>query len=506
MSFLINQYTLGDTTSDGKQAFLIVGDSIFAGLNAHVASDLPSPGTAYEFDRNTDTIIPFGDGAGIAGFSFNSKSPWAKFCIDYHNDTGYKPVIINRAASSSTASTASDNNDWQTTGNNFDAAINSAQECLTQLGITKLKGIFINLGINDVQGLSGTGSFTAAQVSAFIGTIISNLIANFGSDVPILYMQIGQTASIQISSRLSATRNNIRTHCINNSNVNIAASLSAFVVAGLYEDGIHPNKDGNDALGSMFARWFRNSSYTKWARSIISCHFDDILTANKVKINDWMLVWQTQYMAMDWFFNFKTTLRNNAAFDWAFLCGPEIDGGFAFTANDSIRTSSNSLFNIGYDQLLSIVNMSQNDNGYELKIKTNHTGQGIDGIAFGVSNAATTLNTYLRQTTTPQIGWASNQGTTVETYNGHLSLIPASWYMRRSGASAQALFVDGSSVDTGTSTTQVLQSYRVHLGARNLNGSPSSNIDLSLERFIGIKQSVVSDVSSFIAALNVLQA
>lgn len=488
-------------SSRPKDAFLVIGDSIFAGGNALASSTLPTPGYAYEFYNGA--LYPVGLSGSVAPAAETEKSPWPKFCSDYFADTRRIPLIINRGFSSSTISTANDNNDWQTSGNHYNDAVTAANDALTLTGISQLTAIFIDLGINDVQNLNGTGSFTVAQINTFLGNIITNLNTDFPG-VPILYTQIGRSTTILVNSRLTGVRNSIKNYCISNAGVHFAGSLSAFQVGNLYEDDIHPDQVGNDYLGGMYARWFRNSSFSKWTRSLIACHFDEPSTNEKNAIATFLTSWETEYLNMDWFYNMKQSTRENTAFDWAFLSAPEADGGFAFTANDSIRTSSSSLFWLGNNQLNSIVNMSQNDYAIEIKIKTNHTGAGVDGVCMGISNAATTSNTYLRQTTT-LIGWAPNENV-IETYAVETSLVAGSWLFRRSASTTTALFLNGASVDTGANASLALQNLNFVVGARNVNGTPAGNIDLSVLRCIGIQNSAISNMSNFITALDTMQS
>jgi lysophospholipase L1-like esterase len=493
-----------------KDAILVIGDSIAAGLSTHADSTLPQTGKALEYDRNTSTIINFGDGAGITGFSYNAKSPWAKFCIDYFNLTGRIPVVINRAAASSTISPATTTligNDWQTSGTNYTASVAAANDCLAKLNKTKLTFIMINLGINDVQGQSGTGSLTVAQVSTYYDTLISNLQADFGTDVPILTCIPGSTASIIINSRLTGIRNVIKQKAVSTTNVFIAASLTSFLVNSLYEsDQIHPTATGNDYMGSMFSKWYANGQYSKWARTLICCQFDDPPLAFKTKIQDFITGFETEYLGMDLFYNFKTSLKLNANFDWALLNGPESDGGYTFTANSDIRTNgSSTTFQCGYNQNATRINAVQNDYAFEVYMSQVNTGSGVTAGPFGTISTGPTRTSVLRQLNTLGINWANNSLTSF-TYAGENSFGVGSYFNVRTSSTANNLYKNGTSVDSRTDTSGSFSAGNWAVGVSLLNAAPTSYIDAKFTRAIIMKATAIANMSSFVTALNTLQS
>jgi hypothetical protein len=503
---------ISSSTGSTREAFLVIGDSIAAGLTGHTASTLPASGTAYEFDRNTDTILEFGAGAGITGFSFNSKSPWAKFCIDYYANTGRKALIINRGASASTISPALSGlvgNDWQTTGTNYNAAVTAVNTCLGQAGLTQLTGIIVNLGINDVQGQSGTGSFSVAQVSTYLTTLIDNLRTDFGTNVPILFIQVGRSAGITVSARLTGVRNAIKQACVTYSNCSIAGSLGGFKVAGLYEDDIHPNRDGNDVLGSMPARWFSNSAITnKWARSIISaCHYTDPSAGRKTKIVNFIATYESVYLSMDMFYETKghaSSVKGEICTDWAFLCAPESDGSFTFTAGTGVITNgTTTIFNTGYDQSLCAISVLTNDYAWEIKLDNVVTASGVTAALTGSATAS--KNNIFRQLNTNGINYAVISATSY-TYAGENNFSVASWMAMRTASNAISLWKNGVSVDTRTDAAATPPTGNWALGCFRNAGTNGSFFAGTFTRMVLFKPSLVSNKAQFVTDLNTLQA
>lgn len=486
--------------------FLIIGNSIASGLTGHTASTLPAAGTAFEYDRTTANILNFGDGAGVTGFSFNSKSPWAKFCIDYYTDTGIRPLIINRGASASTISPALSglvDNDWQTSGDNYTPAVSAARDALAKTGQSSLKAIIIDLGINDVQGQSGTGSFTVAQVQGYLDDLIDNLNTDFGSTTPILLIIPGRYTGDDVSTRLTGIRNAVKTRAVTYSNVYVCASLTSFAGAGLLDDGIHPDgPDGNDALGSMVARWFKNSAYNKWARAIIGSHFDEISSGYKTTINNWITANESLYLAMDMLYVFNTTTKNNTFLDWTFLNGPGSDGGFTFNANSDIRTTSTStLFHLGYNQNETAINVLTNDYGVGVNPSVITTASLTTAGIIGSITTGPTKATLLRQLNTGGVNYAVLSSTSY-TDAGETNLTATPWMIEKPSSGTIQLRKNGTIVDSQSDTSLGASVGDWSLGAVRTNGTLGQPIDANFKWFTLYKPSLISNYTTFISDLN----
>lgn len=499
---LIDPYRLGVQVD----AILGWGDSITAGRVEHTASVLPAPGTAFEYDLNTGTILPFGSGAPITNKSQNAKSPWAKFCIDYYALTGRAACIINCGSSSSTVAPDAGGNDWQTTGNNLNAAITAANNCLALLNKTELTAIVSIVLINDVQ----VTTYTVAQVETYFGTTLSTLTSAFGSNVPMLFAQIGQTDTIRISARLTAIRNVLTKACFNNTNCSIAANLGAFMVGGFYEsDNIHPNVTGNDHLGAMFARWFKNSAYSKWPRTIISCHFDELTTSYKSTIESWFSTYLSVYQnGIDCMYATKSKSSIDTAWDWRFFCAPDLNGGFTFVADSHIATAGNtsSLFQLGYNPTLTTVNCLNNDYLVTIKIKAVNTPSGTLAAAFGgfVSGSPNHVN-FLRQLNTLGVNWSVLSQTSY-TYSGENTLSAGKWMMHRDVAGTITLRKNGTVIQGPTTDTLTTPpSTKNALGCFYNSATASSPIDAQFERIVIVKSSLVTDKAQFELDLDALQ-
>lgn len=482
--------------------FGIIGDSIYAGGAASVASTLPTPGTAWEWYQGN--VYGVGVTPSVSPAADTKKSPWPKFCIDYHAATGRAAVIVNAAHSSSTISTASDNNDWQPAGDNYPVFVSEMDACLAYFGKSAPVAIFSDLGINDVQGVGGTGSQTVAQVGTNYQTVITQINTDYPS-VPIVQMQIGQTALISTSARLSGIRSQIKNLVIANAGFHFGANMGAFFAGNLDVDGIHPDTAGNDYLGAMNARWVINSSFTKWTRSIIACHFGEPTTAYKNALETWMTNNQARLVRMDFCFNLKELTKLDTMTDMAFLASPVTDGGFTFTANDSIRTASSTYFDTGVLQLDCSMNGSRNDFLVNVGIKTNHTGAGVTGIALGFADTGTINGTWLGQNTTI-VSWSVNKASG-SGYAGQNAVQAGDYNLWRSSSTTFGLDFNGTNVSTGSTASVAFRNYLYQLGHLLENGVAGLPLDASLTRymqmsyaFVGTKANITSEFNTFQAA------
>lgn len=492
-----------DFSARGKlDVFGIIGDSILAG-GAADRSALPPFSNAAEWYQGA--LIPVGTSTSVGPLAVTARSPWPKFCADYFAATGRIAVIVNMARSSSTISTASDNNDWQTTGINYNPFITEMRACLNFIGAPKPLAIFTNLGINDVQGVAGTGGQTVAQITVSYQTVLTNLFNAFPG-VPVVQCQIGQTTLIPTSARLQGVRSAIKNLTISNTLFTFGASLSAYASGGLYQDGIHPNKEGNDYLGAMFCRWVTHSSYTKYTRSLIACHFVNPTIAYKTALETWMVNNQPRLQRMDFCYNFKEFSRLDCLWDYAFLSSPTIDGGFTFTLNDSIRTASSTFFDTGQLQLDGTQNGQRNDWASEVFVKTNHSGSGVTGFVHGIFDTGLINGTGLGQDNNgPNIIWSTNKAALSSNLT-HTHVDPGSWILLRSTSTAHGIDFNGAVLQSGSTSSVAFRNQLQQLGRAVVNGVGANNVDVSLTRYMAMTFTHIGNRNDFRNEFNTFQA
>lgn len=466
---MMSQNALGSYTGR-HDIFWCLGDSICAGTSAGLvtAPYQPISGTAIEYDSATQTLLDFGTGPVAPNFADNKGSPWASFCERYYSDTNRNPVIVNRGAGSSTLSTADNNNDWQVSGTNWVAAVAALQKTRVLLPGAKVKAVFVNLMINDVQGLNATSGLTVAQIKTSLYEFIDRVIAVVGPGVPIVWNTLGRWGGGTVHAKLSGCRNSLRSACIDYTNVHIGATLSSFQVSGYYVDNIHPGPDGNAWLGKSFARWFQNNAYTKWARSIISVHEGPLSTAEKDKIQVWITANQTVYLQMEYFYGamggpFQRSTGYNACLDWCFMSAPSIAGGFTvggtapnyYCEFDGV----NDYFDDGNQQNISNIYATNNDFAQGISIVQAVKAAGTAAYAFG--RGLLSLNQSAGSTTE-----FNCFGATGDAYGTDTKLQVANYFVAKDTVNI-LLYKNGTAVAGGARAAGALSSANTSVGALN---------------------------------------
>lgn len=202
--------------------------------------------------------------------------------------------------------------------------------------------------------------------------LVDRIRDRFG-DVDIVFTQIGSTASLT-NARIATIRYYIREICRTDANCHMIGGMINLKTAGLYTDDFHLNQTGQNAIGNMYARWMKNSSYPKWARMIISSHVDELSTNRKsliASIDDHL----TSYFNHDCLFFFKQTTANNAWLDWTF--NTILNNSLAavtFTANTAISTNGTAQYcRPGFVPSFTNLISSQNDIFMAVKFYLQHT-------------------------------------------------------------------------------------------------------------------------------------
>jgi hypothetical protein len=382
-----------DTTADGKQAFLIIGDSTGAGrTTGGEVGPTASAGILYEYNGVDLTQLTTAEVS-----TANTGSPWKQFGITYNSNFGNKVVLIAKGSAGSNFYPDGDNNNWYTSGDLYTPAKTAANDCLAFLGITKLKGVFVMLGVNDVRAAT-----TIANIQTGIDSFMTRIQADF-PDTPILMILPGTTEVTGNSLLLSQTRDYLIQKAKDNTNVYVVAAGASLRYGGYFDtDTLHYNQNGNNEIGKMFVRWYNNSSYTnKWVRAVISNHFDDLSTNRKNLISTFVTnqinngnYWKLEHLSVH-----KTTIEANLGIDWSFMGQVQKSGSPVFTANNNVASdgSSNHILPTTNASVQKI-RASQNDGILGQKLKTRVTASGVAAVFYGGGNA--TASVTVQQTTT----------------------------------------------------------------------------------------------------------
>lgn len=373
---------VGDTTPDGEQVFLAIGDDIFFGDNNTTGyGPTPTAGTVFQWD-NISAVIQVG-ATDVVTAPTNEGTPLPKFGIDYNAATGFKPVIVPRGVANSTFFTRASFTTWMAGSSNYNNAISAADACLASLGLTKLKGILINLGVHDADGASTIGSIESEIDSLFI-----RLRAKY-PNVPILITSPGITTTSFHDSRLYAVRYRIVINALTHANVYVVGNLCALYEAGMYSaDGIHPNLTGDNQIGEWLARWWSLTGYSKWGRTVLASLYDGALSSTRKTLIDNFVsaqVVNNNWTRFESLGIFVTTEVDNVWVDWSFLGNYGTDAG-TFTANSHISTDgSTNHYSCVFMPGVNNKRAGQNDIIEGVKVKVNNSTGGV--ILFGAQDA-----------------------------------------------------------------------------------------------------------------------
>jgi hypothetical protein len=283
---------------------------------------------------------------GIGNDVTDRGSYFEQFAINYKAATGKAVQVINGASGGAEFYPNADNNNWYTSGTLYAAFKTAMDNALIATGKSVPAGIFINLGVNDIR--AGT---SLANITLGVNSLISRLTTDYPGS-PILFILVGRS---EVSGSNAAAffdmKKLIIEACETETNAHIIASAGTFEsISGMFQaDLLHYEQVMNNHLGTMFARWYANSSYSKWARSIIGSHFDELTVGRKSAIQSFVTTMGADLHELNAFTLFKTSDINNFYIDWTFL-GYNFPQNVNYVANDYMETTgiTSSSFSCGY--------------------------------------------------------------------------------------------------------------------------------------------------------------
>lgn len=366
----------------GHSVFGNIGDSNADGRGL-TTTTVPAK-TLYKFNGSTfDEITTQGIGNDVT----NRGSYFEQFAIDYKASTGKAVRVVSGASGGSEFYPTTDNNNWYTSGTLYAAWKSDMDAALTASNLSTVSAIFVNLGVNDIRAAT-----SLANITTGVNSLISRLTTDYPG-TPILFILVGRSeVTGSNSAAFFDVKKLIIEACQAEDDAHVIASAGTFEsIAGMFQaDLLHYEQVMNDLLGKMFARWFANSAYTKWARSIIGTHFDELTTSRKNAIQTWVTAMGADYHNLNAFANFKTSDVNNFYLDWTFL-GYNFPQSVNYNANDNMGTNGNgsSSFSCGYvNSFYTKGGAGQNNFRVGTKIKTRTTAATTAAVMCGRVDAS----------------------------------------------------------------------------------------------------------------------
>jgi hypothetical protein len=378
---LINPYLFDGTGSD---VFGIIGDSNADGRG----ETIPTVSTNTLFLSNGSVLTEITT-QSVANDDNTKGSAWQQFATDYKTSTGRKTILVQGASGGAEFYPNGDNNNWYTSGTLYAAWKTKMDNTLTLTGKSLPKAIFIILGINDARS-----SNTLANINTGITSLISRLTTDYPG-VPLVFSALGRSEGTTSAdtTKVYNVRVLMQDAVQATTDAYMCANLFAFTGTGMMQvDNLHFTQSGYNAAGAMFARWMINTSYSKWARAVISSHFDELSTNRKTLIANFIdsQVANGNYFDFEQYTLSQTTTANNAAIDWVFL-NYNLNNGATFNANNSLQTtgSTASHFITSYTPLNNNAKSSNTDVIVGARVGTIGTASGTPAILFGCGGSGT---------------------------------------------------------------------------------------------------------------------
>lgn len=252
-----------------------IGDSISRG-NSDAVGTTPIPDTVFQWDAgnsnlrmitNTDLLEPVAASA--------TGSQWPAAGSTYYSLLRRKPVFVNCGIGGSAFFNPSAGFSWYTNDTLFASAVTKVNNCLSYVGQSAPKLVWINCGINDVvQG--------HALDQVYLTSLIDRILAEFPG-VRICITQPWASAAAVLTyanlTRLYQIRKWIKALCFTYPTVEIAGDLGINTQFGsnFQADLIHLNFTGNSFYGdkSMYGIC-QSLALNKWTRSMTGVFYSRI--------------------------------------------------------------------------------------------------------------------------------------------------------------------------------------------------------------------------------------
>jgi len=505
MNTLFPAYTPGtDITATGRELFLVFGDSK-TGTSPSVGVR-NSPNTVLQYNRTASAIqeVLASDLANVPSVG----SMWPKFGkIWYEETNGKTPVFsLYGLGGSSFYNTAFVNSSWDNlTGTTYASAKTAHDAALSAVGVTKPKGIFVILGIND-----GNRTETQATMLNQITSLIDRINTDYaGGTVPIYLSLFSKpnAATAQQTGRQTAMKLRMFDLMNTYSNLYITCNEGAIFGNGL-QDNTHFDYAGNELFATWSKAFIDNTETDRDVRRILTSTFPTTLTTSQKAAFKTFIEDSKTHGNWGKFASLDIQVasgKNNTIVD---LIGfaTMFDHSSTWTAdNDVSYNGSSSYLETGFEQTLTAGNSSLNDVIIGVRTSNADTPQNTQATLFGQYNG--TNYTLVRQNTSAGLEWGVNVASgNISTYTGGAGKIPAGAdvAIRRSAASgtnASQLLIDGTVVQSSTAASNSISSKPFYLGCLNNNGTAAQFWQGGTKYFF-VAQNSGFDYAAAIADLN----
>lgn len=413
-------------------------------------------------------------------------------------NTGQTTWLVNTALGGADISPAGDNNDWSTTGLRYAAMQTKVADAIANGG-GRVGRIIVGCGVNDVRAATAI-----ATITTHWNSLLDRLHADF-PDAEILIVNVGRIEAASFNQLLVQVRDLQVTTTWARSYCHMVNSGAFHVsISGGYEaDNLHYSLITCNAIGTSIAKWVKYSSYTKWARSIIAAHFDDIDATARTKVQDLVDDMGADLESVALFTPLKSSDVKNYLIDFTFRSfNGAPSGGFLQSANgwmNSNGATANSFpagFYTGFSSAGGITSTNYN---FFVRVGAIRTASGTACALFGTvtGGAGSSRVQLFDQAGATQVTYAASDATL--TLAADTSFVPD--VLHSAGRLSGDKFYHQGSTQISTSAVALVAAVNSALwvGARNNNGTLDFPIDADYG-FVGAFPSA-ADRANLVAAV-----
>jgi hypothetical protein len=468
-----------ETTEDGKQAILVLGDSQHrsAGSTAGATS---SSGIIEEFDGAALIELTAAD------ISTAADGSWVKqYANNYNSVSTFKTVVAARAVGGSSFApfTGDLGQNWSEDGDLFDPAIEFGNDCLSFLSLTKFKAIFVSLGSKDI--LEGTAS---ATVETHARSFFTRLQAAF-PNTKIYILSPGRVGGANglITANIAAVKQFILDIVEENENIELSSNSGLYTSwALLRADGlnVHIDTTGLNVLGDQISNQVASAETNREVRQIQSYFRTALSDPHKLAYKTFIETLQ-DLGVWDWFdsyqiyrastsFNGLVELKNST---WPLaINSPVFSANNCYTSN----TAASRYIRSNWIQTTCKRASSINDIHISAKVGTNSTAAGVGAHLFGARGASARL--VLIQSSSSFLQYVCGDST-LSSYVGHTKIQDNTRYCVARNGGTKYLFGNSVQLDSVAVASVAELSQDIVVGGVNNQGTPESFISCQFQSF-----------------------
>lgn len=483
----------GDTTADGKQAYLIIGDSNAGDTTAATTLGPTTPaGTTYRWNGSGLTELTTQD-LSNAGAIYGTA--YKQFALNRYTRTGMKSVFVNRAVGGSEFITNGDTTNWSTTGALYAPAVTDANACLANLGLARFKGIFLVLGTNDVR----EGTLTLPDIYTGMQSLLTRLTTDFpNTKIYMVTTGMYNGAVVTMDARKWGMIKNFFDIAASYADAEIIGSLYNMFQWGYgFGDSLHLTTAGYNKLGEQFERAIASTETVKEVRRMQTMMFNDPTTTQKAAIKTFYNGGWFTYL--DGLQTYVGGVRNQLLYDYTGYTCPVDTGPVDIPNNNFIHTDTTPKYiTTNFVSSVMIRNTTVSNFIEGTRTGTNLVPVATAGIPLG-NNSGSLIRIF--QTTASNTFWAAND-TTNTTYATWTKIPDNTNIAVGRNGTTKYLYGEGVVLQQATVAAGTITNSPTRIGG---NGSAGNYMDCQFDRWYRIANVGVDPVA-FTSALNTLVA